>query len=621
MDPLNPAVLNVEGVRQLISSRINKTDDPGQVPLEGPSDMEMDELELKMDDSDLLSLSKEFEENNALYEGEVNIKRRQDGNFVYYLGKQNAGLGGDKGIADNLLFDSLETFLPAALSKNPEPVVYSDNTDDGIALSKDVKITLQYLADQLVLRAKLKRAVRHWAIYFIGCLKHYWDEENNEIGLKVIFPQNLVFDKDAYIDEKGDYQGKFLGERQTVQAKDLIKMFPKKESEISNGVNTKLATSCTYTEWSTPLYCFYTYKDIVLGKYKNPNWNYDHTVPTGEYEETGTEGEEGYEKKETTEVVPGRNHFNYPKIPYTFFSVFNIGKHPHDDTNLIEQNIPNQDLIVDRNLQISYNIQNANNGLAVSGDHFNKEDAKEANDAVRKGKGIFVPSGDVRTAVMRLPAPQIPDGLFHDVAKREQDLRSIFGVQGITPAGQSGEDTVRGKILNQSYDTTRIGGGIGDVIAQVADSIFNYQVQMMYVYYDEKHFASILGSASAVEYVGLQRSDLAAGEDHRKLVVSVAPDSMKPKDELTQMNLATDMWANGSLDPLTYYEMLNLPDPKKLVERLVMWKTNPQGLLGGAPNVPVDQNVQGTEEPSTAESPPSPAIQQVPISQGAALPT
>ena len=622
-NPLSPAYINILGPDQLISSQINKVDDEAVKRLqEGPSDKEYDELELSMDDEELLRLKKQWEENARNYDEGEKLKQRQDANKQYYLGRQGdiATLGSTVGVPDNILFESVETFLPAALSKNPEPVVFSSNDQFGVDLSNSVKGMLQYHADELNLRLKLKRMVRHWLVYYTGCLKIVWNKKTNDVDIVVVFPQNLLLDKDGYIDDKGEFHGRFIGELHTVNASELIEMFPEHETVIAESVNGNLGTSVTYTEWSTNEYCFYTYKDTVLGKYRNPNWNYD----IREEAEEGLEEDEYEMDEEPNPIVPGKNHLKYPRAPYLFFSVFNFGEHPHDETTLIEQNIPNQNLITDRNYQIKKNLENANNGLVVSGDHFNKEDAKEANDMVRRGKGIFVPSGDVRSAVTRLPAPALPNGLFQEMADKRNELRSISGVQGISPAGQSKEDTVRGKILSQGYDTSRIGGGISDQIAQVADGVFNYLVQMYYVYYDEPKVVNILGPRKALQYISLQRSTLIQSE--ASLLVSVAPDSMKPKDELSQMNMATDMWANGSLDPLSYYEMLNLPDPQKLLERWVMFKTgNFQGLLGGAQqgmNPIPEQNIQpGQEGGNLSATPPSDSIAQVPINgQQSAMP-
>ena len=62
---------------------------------------------------------------------------------------------------------------------------------------------------------------------------------------------------------------------------------------------------------------------------------------------------------------------------------------------------------------------------------------------------------------------------------------------------------------------------------------------------------SVLGPQKAQQYVALQRDSLIRMQ--AKLTVSVAPDSMKPKDEISQMNLATDMFAEvlGPPDALT----------------------------------------------------------------------
>lgn len=594
--------------------------------IEGASDIEFDELELSMSDEELQMLRLSWENNSTEYDQTYQIKTRQDSNKQYYLGRQGdiASVGSTVGVADNLIFEAVETFLPAALSKNPEPVVYSSNDGIGVDQANNVKTMLQYHADHLNLRLKLKKVVRHWLIYFIGCVKHKWNKKTNDIDLEVIFPQNLRLDREGFIDEQGDYHGRFIGELHTCEAHELINMFPEKANEIMLAVNGKLGTSVTYTEWSTDLYCFYTLKEIILGKYRNPNWNYDFKQGTGEFSNDEVTGEE----KETQEIVPGKNHFPYPKAPYTFFSVFTLGEHPHDETTLIEQNIPNQALITDRNWQIKMNLQNANNGLAVSGDHFNKEDAKEANDMVRRGKGIFVPSGDVRTAVMRLPAPALPEGVFQELQDKRNELRSIFGTQGISSSAPNENETVRGKILNQQYDSTRIGGGISDVLAQVADNVFNWWVQMYYVYYDEEHVVSVLGPQKAQQYVALQRDSLITMQ--AKLTVSVAPDSMKPKDELSQMNLATDMYTNGSLDPLSYYEALNMPDPVKLLTRLAAYQSGgAAGLLqtmgqgqqmgqaqpGGAPpgGLIPDQNIPASQPGSLAETPPSGSLAQVPI--------
>jgi hypothetical protein len=180
-------------------------------------------------------------------------------------------------------------------------------------------------------------------------------------------------------------------------------------------------------------------------------------------------------------------------------------------------------------------------------------------------------------------------------------------------------------ILNQSFDNTRIGGGVGDALEQVADNAFNWLLQMYYVFYDEKHYASIMGSGRAVEYVGLTMAD-----ENRRFVVSVAPNSMKPKDELSEQNLAMQRWTAGAIDPIGLMKAVNDPDPMESAKALVLWTTNPQmyqamyfpetapppGMdsanpqMGGAPPPPEQApNETLSQEPANA------SLSQVPLPQ------
>lgn len=610
MDPLE---LNIKGVEQLVKSGLNKSSSNPSSDNEGVIGDYEDILELNMPDKDLILLKNKWEETYKPYE--TAIKKRQSANLSFYLGKSVD----DSDVTtspnpQNLIFEATETFIPQAMAKNPEPVVWSDNSESGKKIAQDVKTMLQYHADVLVLRSKLSLMVRHWSIYFIGVIKHGWDETVKDIKSDVILPQNIVFDPDATIDVSGNYEGKYLGERKKCTAEQLIEMFPDKKEYIVLDVEGALGTQVTYTEWWTDEYCFYTYKEIVLDKHLNPNFNYDSER---------TEEELGEE-----ETIPqNKNHFAKPKMPYTFLSVFTLGKHPHDVTNLIEQNISNQQMISKRLKQIDINIDNANNSIAFSGNSFTNETAKQAAQAMIKGNPVLVPKGDIGSAIARLPAPGIPNDAFAQLNNMSESLRSIYGTQGLGAPGQSDERTVRGKILNQQLDSSRIGGGIGDRLEQIADTIFNWWVQLYYVYYDVEHDARILGKGSAVEYAVLKSQNL-----NTRLVVSVSPNSMRPKDEITEMNLAVDRWNNKSIDPIELMKKLNEPDPMESAKKLVLWITNPQQYymeyLGGNDQM-TQQPITGTDQeqdipPSTdgtlAAPAANPQLSDVNINQGLSMP-
>ncbi len=559
----DPIQQNINGVQSLVGSKLNKVAYSATNQAEGVEAEHEDVLTLKLSDAELLLLARQTENNYRPYEGKISV--RQSANKTYYLGRQKEG--GSQAAVDpissNLLFEAEETFLPAALSKNPEPVVWADNTAEGNKLARDVKTMLQYHADTLVLRRKLTLMTRNWSVDLLGVIKHGWDTEINDIKSDVRDAKNFVFDPEGYVDPYGDFCG-MLGERIKVTAEKLIELFPKHRLYITVLVDGKLGTKCTYTQWWNDDYTFCTWKDKILDKHKNPHFNYDEVQS-----ETDQDG------LVTEEVKEGNNHFGRPKKPYTFLTVFSFGDQPHDVTGLIEQNIPNQRRISRRTEQIDYNLSRANNSDIFSGKNFNQETAKQAATAIAKGNPVIVPVGaPIGEAIVRLQGQGVDGSYFQELENSKNDLRTIFGTQGITAQQQDEDQTARGMILNQQYDNTRIGGGIGDALEQVADNIFNWWVQLYYVYYDEPHYATIMGQMKAVEYIELSSKQL-----NKRVVVSVAPNSMKPKDETNEINMAQTLFDKGVIGPKTLLTIMDFPDPQAAAEDGVLWMVDKQAYI------------------------------------------
>lgn len=540
---------NIDGVANLIGASDNKTivkNGSG----EGISGDYEDILDLPMSDEELILLRDGYEIKSSSYT--TKVKARQEINKAYYKGVQKSSGTSSKVVPSNLIFESVETFIPQALAKNPEPVVWSDDTEEGKLASNDLKTMLQYHADVLCLRKKLGVMVRQWSNDFTGILKYGWDAKLNDIEVSLRRPKNFVFDPDAYINEFGDYIGDYLGERIPSTAEALVEMYPQHKDFIFIKVSGKLGTTVVRTEWWNDDYCFTTFLDIVLEKHKNEFFNY----------------EEKTEESET--ATPAINHFAVPKMPYTFLSVFSLQEEPYDITNLIEQSIPNQDRINERDIQIEKNLASANNGVILDPKYFTSETAEQAVDSFYE-EGFIL--GDPK-GVVRMPANNIPDSIFKSQEIDKDTLRSVFGVQGLTPENAPEQGTARGMILNQSHDSTRIGGGVGDALEQVADNFFNWLVQLYCVFYDTPHYGAIMGNGRAVEYVSIVNSDLT-----RRFVVSVTPNSMKPKDEISEMNMAIEMWNNKAIDPIGFYKKINDADPMGTAKRVSLWLTNPQAYM------------------------------------------
>lgn len=576
-----------------LNSKVNTTQENGRE--EGIVSDKIPELVLEMDDKELLELSKQWIKNWDAYSSKIEPLQKE--NERYWVGKQytEVELASEKRpLYDNRIFSAVETFLPIVTRQNPEPLVSSDNTEEGIALADKVAKMLAYQADYQRLKLKLKKVMRLWTLYMCGVAKVGWDMIQDDIKTTVIRPQKLILDSNATVDEDG-YTGEYVGEYRKDKAKILVTRFPEHSLEIEKECENKMDTEVQYIEWWTNDYVFWTMKELVLGKAKNPHWNYG--------EEVSRVNEFGQEIMVNEQ---GKNHFVAPKKPYIFLSVFNIGLHPFDDTSLIQQNLALQDLINKRMRQIDKNVDNMNGGIVVSGDHFTQEEASQVSDGLRRGATVWVPNGDVNAAYKRETGPALPSDVYNNLVDARGEVDNIFGTHGASRGESGGEKTVRGKIIAKGSDESRI-GFISDYLEQFSDQIFNWWVQLIYVYYDQPHVAVVLGDAKSKEYIELQKDELVG-----KLLVSVREGSLIPKDPMVKRNEAIDLAMAGLLDPITLFERLDFPNPKKTAEMLVMYKTDPMMLFPELQQVaqqqmapqgmPAEEGAMGAEMPPQASA-------------------
>jgi hypothetical protein len=588
-----------QGPRELVESDTNKT---GFDPENGGKPRTL--LTVDIEDSELLKLTRDWErEWKTYWATEEKLTKEAE---EYWKGKQYTSIerqNSRRPLVDNLIFESLETFLPEATKQSAEPVVMADQTPEGRILERNIKTSLQFLADKLRLRLKLKRQARYWAIYKLGAIKVGWSPDTKQIFTDVVRTRKLILEKDATIDDGGIYTGEYIGEYKEATAKRMIELFPDKKTEIDAKAQGQDGSKIKYIEWWTAEMLFFTMDEIVLDKYRNPHWNYDSEDLT--IDEYGNA---------TPINVNGSNHFDSPQIPYVFLSVYNLGDHPLDDTSLILQNLSAQDMVNTLSKQIVRNVRKMNGGSAFASESFTKEEAREAQSALDSGDGVWVPTGDINAAFKQYQGTPLPSDVYGERADARSELRNIFGVKGSSAQGVASEQTVRGKLVISQKDSSRIGGGVSEYIEQCADRIFNWWVQLMYVYYDEPHYAAVLGTAKAQQTIQLKNKDLSAytGE----LLISVKEGSMLPKDDVTKANQAIDLATAGFLSPIDLYDALDFPDPKETARNLFIWQNMPQTLfpelmqgmmppgMPGAPMAPQTGPIPGAPVQADTGAPP-----------------
>ena len=571
-----------------LSRNINKTTGREEdETTEGIISEPKSELTLDVADEELIRLKNEWQKRWDESQSSKELDRKQKENEKYWLGDHHTSAQkqtGKRELVDNLIFEAVETGIPFYTRQTAEPFTKSDETPEGQLLARKVNDRLVDLADVLRLRLKVRKAVRHWTLFYLGCIKLGWSVQHNEIAVQVVRPQMLILDPDAITDEC-EYEGEYLGQYRSDTASDLAERFPEKKEFIAKKVNQKMGTKLRYVEWWHVDYLFWTMDDVVLGKSRNPHWNYEVT------EDQSTTDDYGNVTNNPV-TTPGLNHFAQRKIPFAFLSIFNLGKQPFDDTSLVEQSLPQQDLINKRQRQIDKNADTMNGGAIVSGDAFTKEQAKQVSDALKRGAAVYVPRGNVNTAYKRDQGVPLPAFIYEALVDGRNELRNLFGTTGLSAQGIQKTENVRGKILVRQTDTDRA-SGIVDHIEQLYDYIYNWKVQLMVVYYDEpRNVNRTQGSVTLV-----------ATEFTNPLVVSVKEGSLIPKDRLTQRNEAIDLWNAKAIDPIEFYKRLDFPNPYQSARALYLWLSNPAALFPDiAPVVPPTTTEGGGASPPGAPS-------------------
>ena len=556
-----------------LSSEVNKQKgEPYPETKEGVVSDKLPELTLTMSDEDIIKLTNKWEaewKNSA--ERQEWIKQIEE-NEKYWMGKHFDNPKADKNrpMVDNLIFESVETYLPQVTRRNPEALVEIDSSSIEEIPNplhekyiEKVKVRLKDLADKNRIRLKLKKAARHWSIYQLGVAKFGWDLDRDMPIVRIIRPTRIILDPKATIDEDG-YTGNRIGEYRKMEANKILFIA---EGEISDKAKEKIdeligkdneATEINFIEWWTPQYMCWKLGEDILYKKKNPHWNYD-----GEEEEKETDeyGVETVSKVETK----GINHLPIPEMPYKFLSVFNLGDQPMDKTGLIQQNLSNQDIINKRNRQIDKNADRLNGGMVVSLERsgLTQGQAKGVSEALRKGGVVSIPSGSPRDAIDDYSPTPIPADLYNQLSDMRARLRDIFGTSGSTPVGIKEEKTVRGKIMSRGADTDRIGGGVSEYLEQFADDIYNWFVQLLYVYDTGFQFIE--------------------GAEPPKINISVKEGSLLPKDSASIANQALELAGMNRISNIDLYKRLEYPNPEELAANVwlevnaphLLYKDNP----------------------------------------------
>lgn len=528
-------------------------------------------LSLDLEESEVASILKgRAEKAIAFWNKELDLDKVRKKAERYYLNKpyeDNELHEFQVPYKNNRILTSVETLTPMVTAQAAEPVVTeAQDSDESRQLAMDLQNVLLAMYEDQKIKKKLTQAVKHlFKGKRVAVLKYRFDPtlgrlkpdgtRKGAIVTEIVRPERIVFEQEA--DNPEDIP--LIVEYLTATVEELVIRFPEKKDEIykdqdiQRGVRSQLQKTVGYTEnW----FSFYDKEgnrkegvawklnEVVLGFIANPNWNYDE-----------------YEMNQETGEYMALNFFDMPRKPYILFNHLNDGKFILDETSLIDNAIPMQDVLNRRGRQGVENADQATSGLVLNANMISPDDAaKLIGDPSEK---ILV-DGDVRAAAIRLPANILPEYVIRDKYDARGEIDNIFGANAPIRGETSGIKTLGQEVISQRANMGRL--------EQPADSVedgmthwYQAMVQMMKVWWDDPEVVRFQMSAGKTRFINWDRSKIEDG-----VQVRVKAGSAMPKDKQAIRNETVQMV--GILDPLSIAEGLDKENPKEFAKRIVYYR-------------------------------------------------
>lgn len=469
---------------------------------------------------------------------------------------------------DNELFIAIETIVAYVCAQVPQPEVYpAHDSPESRSLAQDLEKMLLASSETHDLSIKMQAAVRNLLMKRVGFLLLWFDPDfgkNGDIRVSAPNPDHVIIDKNAALGEEPDFV--CIVKKASVQK--LISMFPDKKEDIfrslgiKRGTPKQLANTIVYREVKficydddgKPYNAVATYfRDCVLQKSKDPDWIYD---------------------EDNTEIT---NFLDSPTKMIIPFNVINDGTHWVDQTTAMEQAAPIQKLLNRRGRQIMENADKANAVDLFDGQAMTAEAAENITGDPNQKVLVKVPQGKTIRDVW---AEKTPHLLPNYVIEDKLDLRAtIHNIMG-TPNEFSGTNAQDDKTqtLGQSMMIKNQATGRQDAIIRAVERAmglyFKYRIQMMKVYYTEKHYEVTNGGDGEFDYVEMCNSHIEDG-----IKMSVKPGTTLAPDKQARQNIAVLLAKMDKIDPYNMYKDLGMDNPKKRYEAYAKYKADPFELL------------------------------------------
>jgi hypothetical protein len=513
-------------------------------------------------------------ESKTFWDGnKYNLEKVTADNEKWYYGRQVSDE--DDGENDNLsldnrIFSSIRTIVPYVTTRITEPEVYpSSNGEAAKHFAQDFEKALHIKADKEKIKQKLKFALEDAVVRRRGYLKPRYDAATRNFCMVEYVPaESIIMDHKAKSYEEPRYFRHCLEK----SAEDLVVMFPEMEARILETFKiqdktdrTKMAeihkinedwffTPVTQTDEDGKVYrdldlvVCWNYNKVAFGVIQDPNWRYD-----------------------------ADNFLDYHMMPLVFVNVLNDGRTYIDKTSFVEQAKYQQNTINNRGKQIGENASLGSIGMpvvdsaALADDQSQyltyEEDTVLELDVTNAGKQSI---NDVFTT---WKASALSPDVYNDKTDAIAGVQNAFGASNVMQGNQSENNTLGQDELLRDQSMGRQ-QEIVDAIDAAMQRLYLLMAQFMLVYGDEDELFRFTGENNTFDYIIMNTSSLDTNAEIR-----VKAGTSMPIDKPQRRATADKAAAQGMIDPLTYWEIMDEPNAEKYARRVMDYKANPVAFL------------------------------------------
>ncbi|HJZ04279.1 MAG TPA: hypothetical protein VJ327_00255 [Patescibacteria group bacterium] len=543
-------------------------------------------LTLDIDDNDLVSVIEfKISEAEAFYKNELKLESRRRTNVEMWLGKQldeSKLYDWQARYQDNIIWQDLETRISIAASRMPDIIVTpSDESEEKRDIAKQLEKGLDIKIKSDSSKRLIKHGLRNLHLYLQSAIKCRWDPNKGKDGdflFELVRPARMIVDHTAIIPDEG-----FTADNMEMIVEWLEKPvslvmseFPAKRDElmrelgIIKGTARQMSSKIKYQEvWFTWYdkqgkkfdgVCW-KYNKLILGKMKNPYFDWEGYTKSRQepnVENGMTEMDENGQPLMVDTLY--HNHFDRPRPPYIFLTHQNLGRSPVDDTSAVEQSIPLQKAVNKRGRQITELADRSNPKLGFAGKYITKEDARRVtNDP---DEHIWLQNADnINQAMTSIPGSPPSPVLLNDLLVNRSQIDSKFATHSTTRGEIQPNESGISKQITREGDLMISDDLANIVVERVVYEMANWATQMMKVMYDKPHYVKDLGANGELLQAELQRDKI----DDGILVNVKASTTDQQQKRMDALTLA----GQGSIDPLSLIEDLDMPNPKERAKRLI----------------------------------------------------